>query len=108
MTLFKKEEILPTIKAIAFYSPNVFECAWAQKANPIMHRTGLFYAESKIVNLPLNIVQEDWNNRNQQELLPAQQLELFFAGKKIDIKPLHRIANCSPHMEYCPELIDRA
>lgn len=108
LTLFKKEEILPTIKTISFYSPNVFECAWAQKADAIMHRRGLFYAESKIVNLPLNIVQEDWNNRNQQELLPAQQLELFFAGKKIDIKPLHRIANCSPHMEYCPLLIDRS
>lgn len=107
LTLFKKEDILPTIKSISFYSPNVFECAWAHKADAIKHRMGLFYAESKIVNLPLNIVQEDWNNRNQQELLPAHQLELFFAGKKIDIKPLHRIANCSPHMEYCPSLIDR-
>lgn len=107
LTLFKKEDILPTIRTLSFYSPNVFECVWSQKANAIMHRIGLFYAESKIVNLPLNMVQEDWHNRNQQELLPAQQLELFFADKKIDIKPLYKIANQSPHMEYCPTLVDR-
>ncbi|MFZ5953493.1 MAG: hypothetical protein ACOYT8_00155 [Candidatus Dependentiae bacterium] len=107
LTLFKKEEILPTIRTLSFYSPNVFECVWAQKADAIMQHIGLFFAESKIVNLPLNMVQEDWHNRNQQELLPAQQLELFFAGKKIDIKPLYKIANQSPHMEYCPTLIDR-
>lgn len=107
LTLFKKDDIVPTLASLEFYSPNVLESYWSQKAESIMARTGLFFAESKVVNLPLNIVQQDWHNLNQQELLPAQQLELFFAGKKIDLSPLFKIANQSPHMEYCPTLVDR-
>ncbi|BDC34785.1 hypothetical protein Noda2021_07430 [Candidatus Dependentiae bacterium Noda2021] len=107
LTLFKKSDIINTLESLSFYSPNVLENAWAATSASVATRIGLFFAQSKIVNLPLNIVQQDWHNRNQQELLPEDQLALFFENKKIDLTPLHQIENKSPHMEYCPTFVDR-
>ncbi len=108
MTLYRKKDVLNTISRLQFNTPNTLEAVWAS------HRRsgcsiGLCYPQSKIVNIPLNMVQRDWTvNRNMNLYSPEQLLEKFEQGLKINIKPLMGIINRSAHMEYAPEFISRA
>jgi hypothetical protein len=72
-----------------------------------MHKTGLCYEQTKIVNIPLNRVQTDWNNRHMNSYTTAQLLDIFNSGMKIDIKPLFHVVNRAAHMEYIPTFITR-
>ena len=106
MTLYRKKDIESFFKHGNYNTPNTLEGRWASQAGPIMNRTGLCYASSKMVNLPLNRVQHDYPNRHME--VSAQELQaLFEQGLKIDIVPLFCIANRSAHMEYEPTFVQR-
>jgi len=106
MTLYRKKDIESFFKNGNYNTPNTLEGRWSGQAGTIMHRTGLCYATSKMVNLPLNRVQHDYPNRHME--VSAQELETRFEqGLKIDIKPLFCVANISAHMEYEPTFIQR-
>jgi hypothetical protein len=106
MTLYRKKDIESFFKNGNYNTPNTLEGRWAGQAGAIMHRTGLCYAASKMVNLPLNRVQHDYPNRHME--VSAQELQtLFEQGLKIDIRPLCCVANISAHMEYEPTFVQR-
>lgn len=107
MTLYRKCDIEWDLKILDYRSPNALETNWAGRGGAIMHRAGLCYAHTKIVNVPLNRVQDVWNNRHMHSYSPVQLLEIFNNGMKIDIKPLYRVANKAAHMEYTPTFITR-
>lgn len=106
MTLYRKRDIKNIITSLQYENPNTLELQWA--SNPASRsKIGLCFARTKMVNLPLNKVQDSWNNRNENLLQPAEQLEKFNAGLVIDLEPLCGITNKSAHMGYVPTFVLR-
>lgn len=107
MTLYRKADIEPAFRSIDFTSPNTLEGRWAGHANTIMHRQGLCFKDSKMVNLPLNRVQTDFSQNLSMEIKPFDLQIKFLQGMKLDIAPLAQIKNRSAHMEYEPTYVAR-
>lgn len=108
MTLFRKSDVSFFVTHLTYHSPNTFEAEWHNHSAGVMRKRGLCFTESKIVNTPLNLVQQDYvGNRHMEEMSAKQLLELFLQGLKIDIQPLHKIKNKGAHMEYHPQFITR-
>ena len=82
------------------------EGAWFIPEYVDYNKVGLCFETSKVINIPLNLVQKDRNNYNMNisiDYLLAQ----FNKGLVINIDPFHKIMNTSPHMEYDISLIQR-
>lgn len=108
MTLYKKSDIVPTICTLSYRAPNSLEGSWAHQARFVKNRKGLCFTQSKMVNIPVNLTQQEYtNNRNMEGLSTQEMLALFEQGLKIDIAPLHKIMNKSAHMEYVFAFIGR-
>lgn len=109
MTLYRKKDLLHLFTQFNYNNPNFLEAQWA--AWWVQHqsdaRVGLFYKTSKILNIPLNRVQNDILNRDMNLYTPQELLEKSEAGLKMDIQPLYLIKNNAVHMEYEPQFISR-
>ncbi|MFI5333339.1 MAG: hypothetical protein ACHQVS_04545 [Candidatus Babeliales bacterium] len=106
MTLYRKRDIKQVIMDLTYSNPNTLELQWAR--NPASRtKLGLCFARTKMVNLPLNKVQDSWNNRNENLLQPEEQLAKFNKGLAIAIEPLCGIINKSAHMAYVPTFVKR-
>ena len=111
MTLYRKKDLLSLFAQLDYTNPNLLEGKWA--AWWIHHKApspiGLFYENSKIINIPLNKVQTiDLLNRDMNLYTPEELLEKFENGYKIDIAPLYQIKNKAVHTEYEPTFIMRS
>ena len=114
MTIFWASEVKAIVPELYFHTPNSFEGAWAVRALGLlgwyprdMHKTGLCYAESKMVNIPLNLVQMEYLASKNMGY-PAWLLQKkFMAGLKLDIKKYYQISNKAAHMEMVPTFITR-
>lgn len=100
MTIIRKRDIEHLFSAMHYTSPNRLEAFWAGNAGPIMERIGLCYADTGIVNIPLNRVQHDYYNRSMEAYTPQELLDIFNDGYKIDITQLYRVKNPSAHTPY--------
>ena len=109
MTLYCKKDIEPDLRSMAYHAPNRLEDVWDRKSRErgIHQNRGLCFSSSKIVNLPLNRVQNEYKNRVMTELTPRDLLDQFLQNKKMDIEPLRCVENRSAHMEYSPTFITR-
>jgi hypothetical protein len=107
MTLYRKKDIEYYVRSLHYHNPNLFEGNWAAVAGSIMYKTGLCYQKTKIVNLPLNRVQQIWNNRAMNSFSAAELLTIFNNGMKMDVKPLYQVCNKAAHMEFTPQFIQR-
>ena len=110
MTIYRKKDIEHDFKSIDYYSPNSLEAQWGSRISNIKKRYGFCCETSKVVNLPLNLVQTSHKGNphmTNQELLPKQLLKTFLGGNKMDIWPLFQIQNRSCHMEYNPTFMSR-
>ena len=107
MTLYRKKDIESQLRSISFHNPNRLEGAWHSFTRSKLSCSGLCFKNAKIVNLPLNRVQNDFNNRAMNEISPSDLLKIFNDKKKIDIAPLATIVNNAAHMEYTPSFITR-
>ncbi|MFC1842066.1 hypothetical protein ACFLYU_00200 [Candidatus Dependentiae bacterium] len=109
MTMYKKSDIQNDLKRMHYHAPNPLEGNWARLGNKIRKsgKTGLCHEKSKIVNLPLNRVQNVYQNRHMNTLGAEELLEKFNQGLKIDITLLYQIKNRSAHMDYVPQFIER-
>jgi hypothetical protein len=110
MTLYRKKDILSLLKSLEYTNPNLLEGNWA--AWWVQHKApsplGLFYENSKILNIPLNKVQTvNIFNRDMNLYTPEELLEKFEAGYKMDISPLYHMKNKAVHTEYEPTFILR-
>lgn len=99
MTIYRKKDIMPTIQSVPYKNPNSFEGSWACHARPYLKKIGLCYSLSKIINVPLNVVQHEYHNRNMHAYSVEKLLSIFNEGYKIDIAPLWQIKNPSAHTE---------
>ncbi|MCX5921947.1 MAG: hypothetical protein NTX86_01305 [Candidatus Dependentiae bacterium] len=108
LTLFRKKTIEPLFRSLNYRAPNSLEGTWAAHGQQVVAtQIGLCYMNAKMVNLPLNIVQAEWHNKNMNFMTPQEMLTVFNEGKKIDIQPLYQIKNKAPHMAYEPTFITR-
>lgn len=107
MTVFRKKDIEDNLFDMYYSNPNTFEAIWSRLAYKVMHRTGICYEQSKVVNLPLNRVQETYGNRHMDFMSAQELLQIFMQGKKMNIKPLFCVRNRSAHMEYEPTFVNR-
>lgn len=107
MTLYRKADIKEHFSALQYHNPNQLEARWSCLTLSIINRKGVCFAVSKIVNLPLNRVQHEFQNRHTNALSPEELLASWNQGLKIDIKPLHDIINKSAHMDYEPTFVAR-
>ena len=110
MTLYRKADLVELFHHFEYYNPNLLEGKWA--AWWVQHKApsdyGVFYAQSKILNIPLNKVQTiDILNRDMNLYTPEELLELFEKGYKMDIAPLYQFNNKAVHTEYEPTFIPR-
>lgn len=106
MTIYRKKDIVHDVTHMQYVNPNTFEGAWAGRSGRIMHRSGMCYEATKMVNLPLNRVNHS-GNRHMNLISARELLDLFLAGKKMNITPLIGIQNKSAHMEYEPTFVER-
>jgi len=107
MTIYRKKDIYPIFQILDYDNPNYLEGNWNLLAYTATNKTGLCFERSKIVNLPLNRVQQTFTNRSMNEYSTADLLDIFKRGKKMDIGPLQGFINKSAHMEWNPTFIDR-
>lgn len=105
MTLFKKERLKEAFSNLKFKTPNSLEFNWANEYAP-PKAIGLYFAHSKLVNVPMNIVGRT-GNPHMNYLTAEELLVKFNQGLKIDIEPLYRVENASPHIDYIPEFVLR-
>jgi len=106
MTLYRKRDLLLLFEQLDFNSPNTLEGNWAL-CKPLTS-VGLFYQKSKIVNIPLNLVQQEACNPNMDLYSVQELLEKFEQGFKMDINPLYLIENESVHIDYEPTFVLRS
>lgn len=104
MTLYRKADLREPLTSLRYKHPNSLEFDWAQ--HPPKKAIGLYFERSKILNLPLNVVSKT-GNPHMDFLSPSELLAKFNEGLKIDIDPLYRVENASPHHEYTPEFVVR-
>ena len=106
MALFKKKDIYPYFLCMKFHSPNLLQALWNEHAD--LSQVGLYYDQSKVVNLPLNIVMENEMVDGQNAKISTKELLTFFdQGLKMDIVPLEQIENKSVEIEFMPEFTRR-
>ncbi len=105
-TLYEKNKIERDLKELDYKFPNKMEEFWSNRANHEL--VGLCYTNSKIVNIPLNIVSEYEYENRQLNLYTAEDLQQKFEdGLKLDISPLYNVKNISAHIDYDPNFIPR-
>jgi glycosyltransferase involved in cell wall biosynthesis len=105
MTLFKKSELKIPFKELKYKTPNSLELCWTQKYSP-KKAIGLYFETSKLVNIPMNVVGHT-KNHHMNYLNTEELLTKFNQGLKIDIEPLYKLENKSPHLDYIPEFVIR-
>lgn len=104
--LFLTREINLLAQYTDFNSPNTFEANLQSYVKYFAHRLGICYTESKILNIPANKIQNDFNNLHghyhQDELLTAWK-----NGLQMDYKIFYGFTNESAHQEVGIVLIKR-
>lgn len=106
MTIYRKKDITAALNNLNYKSPNTLEGMWGKNAN--LDLIGLCFEKSKIVNVPLNLVQQNWKNKYMDGFEADKLLAIFQKGLKIDIKQLHNINNKAPHIFYGPKFVSRS
>lgn len=96
--LFLTREIVVLAKNTSFNSPNTFEGNLQQHVRYFKHRYGICYKKSKIINIPINKVQNDYDNIHgtiHQDYL----LDQWNRGMQIDYRALYGFINESAQQE---------
>lgn len=109
MTVFKKSDVRQALYEMDYCTPNSLDRVWDAYAhhNGVRDRYALCFDHSKMINIPLNIVQENKRDRNMGFFSTADLLEEFNAGFKIDIDDVYQFENKAPHVHYVPKFIKK-
>jgi hypothetical protein len=96
--IFVTNRIREIILQLVFNSPNTLEAELQPYANSFSQGWGICRSLSSIVNLPLNRVQIDFDNRFGD--VPSEYLlEKWFDGLQIDVAAMSDLINSSVHQE---------
>lgn len=97
--IYNKDEILPQIEKVNFNSPNTFEGQWNVDFFNNRSNYGICYEFSKIINIPINLVQDDINNFHLNYYSKNELLNIFFQGYKIEIRDFNFIKPNKCHVD---------
>jgi len=111
MTIFKKSHIMKMFPKIAFKHPVELEQSWLKYFRKhykryMKRQVGLSFCESKVVNIPMNVVCKA-NNKNLELYTQMELLELFEKGYKIDVDAVQELSHNAVHIDYNPTFILR-
>lgn len=95
LTIYRKNDIKEALRQTDYSNPTTLEARWPKGAKDYK---GLCFANTKMVNVAANRVQQIEPNRSMNGDL-VKLLTLFNEGYKIDITPFHELSNASPHIE---------
>lgn len=101
MTVYAKEALRNAFVSIEYWSPNSLDTFWHARAG-VGSGTGLCFEHSKMVNIPLNLVQENKLDRNMNAFSTEELLEEFMSGVRINVDSLYKHDNKSPHEHFIP------
>lgn len=109
MTLYAKKTISSLVTQLNYTTPNTLE-AYSSNATRavIREQSGICFLHSKIVNIPLNIIQRDYpanNNLNKYSI--NELLKLFQEGYIFDIQSVQGVMNHSAHADIPLKIIHR-
>ncbi|MGH2612488.1 MAG: hypothetical protein ACRDFB_05505, partial [Rhabdochlamydiaceae bacterium] len=96
MTLYRKSDIKEFLTHLEYKHPNSLEAKWALKRKT--SGVGIYYETSKVVNIPLNLVNLS-DNRHTAFYSTEELLDKFLKGLKLDIKLLQGYRNHSAHID---------
>lgn len=100
--IYDSTEIFQMTDSVQFHSPNTLEAAWQQYVSHFMNRWAICYTEAKVVNVPWNRVQTDFENRySANPTMSADEfLSYWESGKQIDLASLNSQIISSVHQEF--------
>jgi hypothetical protein len=104
MTIYRRAEIEPFMRSACYVNPNTFEDRWWRIGS--LRKHGVSFQESKVLNIPLNLVNND-PARHLNAYSPAELLQKFQQGYKIDICGYEKIRNNSAHFDLLPTFIPK-
>ncbi len=96
--VFSTAEIRVLSRLASYKAPNTYEAALMDFQDLCEGRSGVCYAESKLLNLPLNRVQDEVANL-AGSITPDFLLEQFQKGFMLDVAPLRTHTPTAPHEE---------
>jgi hypothetical protein len=96
--IFSREEILACMKNIDFNSPNTFEGNLQSFNKHFNKRIGVCYKKSRLVNIPVNKVQNENDNR-YGDLHQDELLKKWNEGYQMDFRKLYGMVNNDVHQE---------
>ena len=96
--LFQRKELLAICKAIWFDSPNSFETHLQSFLHSYQYRLGICFRKSRLINIPYNRVQSDFNNLSGQ-IHQDEMLYLWSQGNRINRVAYYNLINVSAHQE---------
>lgn len=104
--LFSTAEIRLLAHGTRFVAPNSFEGALQEHREHFLDRLGVCFRESRIVNVPVNKVQGEFENRFGN-VDAATLLEVWRSGRRLDHRRLYGLVNESAHQELELAFVDR-
>jgi hypothetical protein len=105
--IYKTDFFLHMICNSSFYLPNSLETAMMEKRHQWSKSEILGFEKSPIVNVSINRVQNDVNNRGGRDInySPKQLNDIFLSGKTIDYSKLNNYENNCEFIEIPLEFI---
>ena len=105
MTIFRKRDLVWPLEQIDYMHPTSLETKWIVLFKPLSYR-GICYLESKVVNIPLNLVHPS-TARHMSGYSAEELLRVFQQGYKIDIRDYEGLQHNSAHTDYKPRFTAR-
>jgi hypothetical protein len=100
MAIYPRSHIENIMSAMTAQSPNQFEGTWGGTAKLVPPAFGLCYEKARIMNIPVNLVQQDCpQNACSRRYTVEHLLDLFEHGWRIDYKKLHQYLHNAPHTD---------
>jgi hypothetical protein len=110
MTLYRKSDICDAIKTMPYKNPNGFELYWNHSYKETSAKEdsiGICFEYSRCINIPLNVVQQEYRGFAMGYLSAQELLEEFNIGSVIDIDHFFKMHNKSTHIPEIPPLIQQ-
>ncbi|MBI1308991.1 MAG: hypothetical protein GC129_03900 [Proteobacteria bacterium] len=104
--VFPTAEIRVLSRLTSYKAPNTYEGALHECADIAMARIGVCHTHSKLLNIPINMVQSEVNNR-AGSISPEWLLEQWNAGMMFSSAHLANHTPHSPHEEHPVRLLPR-
>lgn len=83
---YLREEMLQMVKNVSFNNPNTLEGSLQIFIDFFWNREGVCFDKARLINIPCNLVQNDYNNRYTGFFSTNELQELWDKGERINIE----------------------